>query len=388
MSEIHRHYEKLRTIGSGAFGTIWLARSVKSNKKYIIKEIRASIMDSAARAQSLNEVRILRDLAHPYIVRYRTAFVHDGTLSICMEYAAGGDMHALIRKQKGAYIDESTVLRWFTQLTLAVDYIHSYRILHRDIKTSNIFLTTDLSTIKLGDFGIAKVLEATNAHADTMIGTPYYLSPEICEGQAYNAKSDIWALGCCLYEMCSLAYPFNSTTMRGLIAQIITAKVQPLPSQYQPQLTDLVRSLLAPNPAMRPNTEGVLESPVLRTHVISAITALRESDKRSSRRDLAPTNAPTGRTYIVPKSSLSPSLVHPIIILPDPSESVHTQIEAIYEKLESIDRGLVSAVRDGLDCDPAALVAGLKSEKGLDQGAAMLVERLVALHRSCLTTDC
>lgn len=126
-----------------------------------------------------------------------------------------GDLAYFVKKraQKKEPLDEKLILNWFLQLLLALEFIHRKKILHRDIKSSNIFLRSN-GTVKLGDFGISKVLENTNEAAVTVVGTPYYmrqedifeliLSPEVCENKPYTFKSDVWALGCVLYEMCSL----------------------------------------------------------------------------------------------------------------------------------------------------------------------------------------
>jgi NIMA (never in mitosis gene a)-related kinase len=130
-----------------------------------------------------------------------TSFLEGGTLHIVTEYADAGDLFGAIAAQAatgaGALFAEADVLGWFVQVALAVQYIHARGILHRDIKSQNVFLTTR-GVAKLGDFGIARVLDATDAFASTMVGTPYNMSPEICEDQPYGRKSDIWALGCLL----------------------------------------------------------------------------------------------------------------------------------------------------------------------------------------------
>ena len=135
-----------------------------------------------------------------------------------MDYADGGDLYKLIKNQKGVHFTEEQILDWFVQISLALKHIHDRKILHRDIKTQNIFLTSR-KLIKLGDFGISKVLRGTMECARTAIGTPYYLSPEICENKPYNFKSDVWSLGCVLYELTTLRHAFDSDSIKGICLQ-------------------------------------------------------------------------------------------------------------------------------------------------------------------------
>lgn len=116
-----------------------------------------------------------------------------------------GDLayHVKKMRSKGENFSENNVMQWFVQLCMALEYIHRRKILHRDLKTQNVFLTHN-NTLKLGDFGISKVLENTNDQALTVQGTPYYMSPEVCQSKPYTYTSDVWALGCILYELCTL----------------------------------------------------------------------------------------------------------------------------------------------------------------------------------------
>merc|ERR1719197_1386337 len=199
---------------------------------------------------ALKESQVLSSLKHPYIVRYRESFHEDGWLCIVMDYAEGGDLSDKLKKtrQAGKTIPQDQVLRWFTQSILALKYIHDAHILHRDLKSGNFFLSKS-GNIKMGDFGIAKVLECTAACAQTQIGTPYYLSPEICQGKPYSWGSDIWAMGCILHELCALRVPFDGHDLKSLIQRITKAPTPDLPSAYSKDLQDLLNKLLNRNPA-------------------------------------------------------------------------------------------------------------------------------------------
>ncbi|XP_027960204.1 serine/threonine-protein kinase Nek1 isoform X4 [Eumetopias jubatus] len=221
-------YVRLQKIGEGSFGKAILVKSTEDGRQYVIKEINISRMSSKEREESRREVAVLANMKHPNIVQYRESFEENGSLYIVMDYCEGGDLFKRINAQKGILFQEDQILDWFVQICLALKHVHDRKILHRDIKSQNIFLTKD-GTIQLGDFGIARVLNSTVELARTCIGTPYYLSPEICENKPYNNKSDIWALGCVLYEMCTLkhaliAEEFCLKTFSKFGAQPVPAK--------------------------------------------------------------------------------------------------------------------------------------------------------------------
>merc|ERR1719388_160015 len=146
-------------------------------------------MGAKERKDAANEVKVLSSLKHPYIVAYKDSFIEDGFLNIVMEYADGGDLFTRIQKAKKSMtkFPEQQILRWFTQALLALKFIHDKHILHRDLKSQNFFLMSN-GKLKIGDFGIAKVLDNTAACAQTTIGTPYYLSPEICQERPAAAE--------------------------------------------------------------------------------------------------------------------------------------------------------------------------------------------------------
>lgn len=171
---------------------------------------------------------------------------------------------------------------WFFQIALALKHVHDKNILHRDLKTQNIFLTK-ASMVKLGDFGIAKVLNSETEMARTVIGTPYYLSPELCEDQPYNQKSDIWALGCVLYELTTLRHAFDGQNLPALVLKILRGVYPPIPPQYSSDLRDLIGSMLQKLPQDRPHINDIIAKPFIRARIENFIKEKRAASYVRSR---------------------------------------------------------------------------------------------------------
>lgn len=149
---------------------------------------------------------------------------------------------------------------------MALDNIHTRKILHRDLKSQNIFLTKN-NFVKLGDFGISKVLENTSAMAATVQGTPYYMSPEVCQNKPYSYQSDIWALGCILYELCALKHAFHSENLLGLVYKIVQEEPDPLPDTFSSEMQDLVTLLLNKDNTQRPRIIDIIRRPFVKKHM-------------------------------------------------------------------------------------------------------------------------
>jgi len=250
--------EYVAHLGSGHYGCVQLVREVKTGERFCAKSISLAGLSEKEHENAHQEVCLLQALRHPLIVAYHNSFLVDGlhTLVILMEHCMGGDLRGLIlqRLQASEHFFEDQVMAWFAQILLALQYIHSERVLHRDVKTSNIFLVeaTPTSMVKLGDFGISRVLEGTSDAAMSTVGTPYYMSPEVCRNDPYNWKSDVWALGCVLYELCALKRAFESSSLAGLIYRIVNDKHDKLPDLYSESLCDLISQLLAKSTQSRP----------------------------------------------------------------------------------------------------------------------------------------
>ncbi|XP_060585092.1 serine/threonine-protein kinase Nek1-like [Ruditapes philippinarum] len=260
-------YNPLFELGAGSFGKAWVVKDTKTQKKYVSKVIQIKGLSSEALDRCVTEVAVLSACCHENIVRYLEAFVSNGALHIVMEYASGGDLQQKIEKQNGVLFTSDKILEWFLQVILALEYIHSKNILHRDLKPQNIFLT-DIGVVKLGDFGIARVLNSCDDLASTRIGTPFYISPEICERKPYNSCSDMWAAGCLLYQMSMLRVPFHATNFDDLCKNIIKAQYDPIPSQFQGIIKDLISKLLVSTPEHRLSASQLLRLESLRDIVL------------------------------------------------------------------------------------------------------------------------
>ncbi|AYU77402.1 protein kinase [Leishmania donovani] len=261
-------YTKVKNIGKGNMGTCTLARNNEDGKYYVIKQVDLTRMSKKDRQQSLNEARVLSSLRHPNIINYVDSFLarKSDNLCIVMEYAESGDVCTRLKKNYGVNVPERQVLDWLIQLVLSLDYVHQRKILHRDVKTQNIFLTHE-NLIKLGDFGIARTLANTYDQAQTFVGTPYYLSPELILEQPYDHRSDVWALGVVLYEMLTLKHPFNAKDMKGLLQRILAVHYDPLPTVYSAELRDIVARMLVRDPAGRIKLDDILQIPIVRERI-------------------------------------------------------------------------------------------------------------------------
>lgn len=223
MSSLQK-YRKLKYLGKGSYGAALLVElRANPTQKFVIKEIVIGHLKPAEQKAAKSEAEVLHKMAHSNITMYIESFVEGPKLYIVMEHADGGDLSGAIqrRKQTGKNWPEDEIMRIFVQICLALKHVHDANILHRDLKSQNIFLTSK-GIVKLGDFGIAKVLDASEDQARTQIGTPYYLSPEICESKPYGRKSDVLSLGVVLFELAALEMPFQAQSLPALVVRICT----------------------------------------------------------------------------------------------------------------------------------------------------------------------
>ncbi|KAJ9464943.1 putative serine/threonine-protein kinase nek3 [Diplonema papillatum] len=272
-------YTEVSVLGKGSFGTAVLCDRKQDGTRVVVKSVSALRPKDAAAA--VREIDILAALDHPNIIRYFDSFEANGQVFIAAEYADGGDLHQYIEKQRegGSFVGEEMATSISIQMLVALKYLHAKRILHRDLKPANIFLTKN-HTVKLGDFGVATILMATQVLAKTFCGTLHYLSPEVCEEQPYNNKADVWALGCCIYEMITLRRAFDAKSVLQLGLNIVGVKYTRLgPNDCCADLRNLVEAMLQKAPGLRPNASTALALPCVMDHLSCVPPHLLDTDR-------------------------------------------------------------------------------------------------------------
>ncbi|XP_044529350.1 serine/threonine-protein kinase Nek4 isoform X2 [Gracilinanus agilis] len=299
----------LRAVGKGSYGEVTLVRHRQDGKQYVIKKLNLRNASSRERKAAEQEAQLLSQLKHPNIVTYRESWEgEDGLLYIVMGFCEGGDLYRKLKEQKGKLLPENQVVEWFVQIAMALQYLHEKHILHRDLKTQNVFLTRT-NIIKVGDLGIARVLENQYDMASTLIGTPYYMSPELFSNKPYNYKSDVWALGCCVYEMATLKHAFNAKDMNSLVYRIIEGKPPPVPKEYSPQLAELIRTMLNKKPEERPSVRSILRQPYIKRHIALFLEVTKARTSKSHIKNCNPKARPVAEVISVKTESNNEKII-------------------------------------------------------------------------------
>ncbi|XP_032122712.1 serine/threonine-protein kinase Nek11 isoform X1 [Sapajus apella] len=263
---IARRYVLQQKLGSGSFGTVYLVSDKKAKQGEelkVLKEISVGELNPNETVQANLEAQLLSKLDHPAIVKFHASFVEQDNFCIITEYCEGRDLDYKIQeyKEAGKLFPENQIIEWFIQLLLGVDYMHERRILHRDLKSKNVFLKNNL--LKIGDFGVSRLLMGSCDLATTLTGTPHYMSPEALKHQGYDTKSDIWSLACILYEMCCMNHAFSGSNFLSIVLKIVEGDTPCLPERYPKELNAIMESMLNKNPSLRPSAIEILKIPYI-----------------------------------------------------------------------------------------------------------------------------
>lgn len=263
-----RDFEVISKIGEGAYSKVYKVKRKSDQEIYALKKVTMKKLKAKEKNNALNEIRILASLNHPNVISYKQAFFDDESESLCiiMEYADGGDLYQRILdyKKKSALMSENFLWHILIKLTRALKALHDLNIMHRDLKSANVFLSKD-GKVKLGDLNVSKVAKEGMNHTQT--GTPYYASPEVWKDDPYDTKSDIWSLGCVLYEAAALKPPFQAEDMQSLYKKVVRGVFPPLPNIYSSDFTEVLSCFIIVDPKKRPSAAQILRLPLVNKRV-------------------------------------------------------------------------------------------------------------------------
>ena len=257
-------FKILSKIGEGSYSTVLKVERIADGNIYALKRVKFYKLSDKEKENALNEIRILASVKDKNVISYKEAFFDekDSSLGIVMEYADRGDLFQLIteRKKTKNYFTEQEVWKVFIQLLKGLKALHDFKILHRDIKSANVFLFQG-GICKLGDLNVSKVARKSLAYTQT--GTPYYASPEVWEERAYDSKSDVWSLGCVIYEMITLRPPFQAKSMEELYKKVMRGIYPKIPSKFSEDLSDALKLMIQVEAGARPSCEELLKMPMI-----------------------------------------------------------------------------------------------------------------------------
>ena len=258
----------MKLLGKGSFGSVYLVKRKKDDQIYAMKRINLPKSPTNEKQAALNEIRLLASLSHPNIIGYKETFcdILTGDLCIVMEYGDGGDLAKRIEfnKKNNLLFEENMIWKWIIQLLNGVIFLHSHHIMHRDLKSANIFLMKN-NILKIGDLNVSKL--SKNSFAQTKTGTPYYLGPEVWEDKPYDYKCDIWSIGCIIYELCCLVPPFRATSLGELYRVIKKGYYMPIPNKYSDDLKTLISWMLITDPNKRKSAKEIIESDMIQNRI-------------------------------------------------------------------------------------------------------------------------
>lgn len=263
-----RRFAVTKPLKGAGQAKIFCVREVEgSGDVFVAKIVSLTGLDAKGRASALQEVSMLRGLEpHPNLIAFRESFLEDsvGVLIIVMSYAEDGDLRHMVTNSSAIQrrLPEPVVVWWLRQMLSGLKHLHSQDVVHRDLKSSNVFLCEGRRCIRIGDFGISRVLEST-AFASSCVGTPAYMSPELMRNERYDYHVDMWAMGCIGFELCTLKLPFEARSLLDLVYQVVEAEPDwSLWKGFSEDLRGIVKRLLSKDAHSRPTAGELTANPV------------------------------------------------------------------------------------------------------------------------------
>ncbi|KAH7815568.1 putative plant dual-specificity MAP kinase kinase family domain protein [Monocercomonoides exilis] len=289
-------YVNFGKIGKGVSGDVIKVFHIPTQTFRICKRIPTSFINHPD--QRKKEVHILQRMKSPFVVQYLEHFYDENYTYIIMEHCQNGDLRHLLEahKKKQSYFEEIDVLKCFVHALLALEFVHRNQVIHRDVKPENLLFSKDF--LKLGDFGFSIQLQQPTDKATSLVGSPWYDSPEKILGKPYSSKTDIWSLGVLMYEMVSLQYPFPANVQFDIMDKIVTKPAPPFPDDSLPQprysrrLKDLISLMLTKDPALRPSAAELLFDPFI-VNAIAQMNITQQAQLEAIRHSASFTSFPT-----------------------------------------------------------------------------------------------
>ena len=268
-------YHKVRTLGNNKNIAIchnFVIRSPKTKEEFAFKIIKVSKLSEEEKKKVINKIEILKKIDHPNIITLNNAYYSSDNIYLNMisEYADGGDVQIQLdeHKEKKEYFDGNILLNWFTQICFALLFIHGKKIIHRNIKPSNIFLMKQ-NFVKLGDFEVAKNVSSTLSRTKTIVTALEYSAPEILNNQKYSFEVDIWSLGVTFYQLITLNYPFEGDDNNEIEKNIKERKIKEIPRdcKIDKSFIEIINQMMSLNPKERPTAKQILEKETIKARM-------------------------------------------------------------------------------------------------------------------------
>lgn len=255
------HYTLVEKLGQGSYATVYKAHHKSQGGTFAVKVIsREKIKSTRLQANLEQEIRIMKEVTHENVVRLYETFTSKNNIYLVLEFCGGGDLQHFVRKQRR--LKEDVAKNFFIQIVRGLKFLHSKNVIHRDIKPQNLLLSeySPNATIKFADFGFAKYLQEASM-AQTPCGTPLYMAPEIFEMKEYDAKADVWSIGCVLFEMCTGEPPFKGSNHRELFMSIRSRSLRlPQGLTLSKEVMDILARILEISPERRLNLDVLYEA--------------------------------------------------------------------------------------------------------------------------------